>query len=137
MKQREILFRGKRVDNGEWIEGNYYKPTGFISGVYISMDTTCANFYPDLDEESEEPIDLSKQEPGISLGKFIEVIPETVGQYTGLKDKNGKKIFEGDILKTYNQENVVIFSEGAFIVKGLHKDKNERNHRHIRSYLVD
>ena len=95
---REILFRGKRVSNGEWVEGSLIKAKAENNKdvLYLIAPFTMSAF------------------------DVQEVTPETVGQYTGLTDKNGQKIFEGDILKNVmrwceeERNGLVTFKDGAF-----------------------
>lgn len=90
------IFRGKRKDNGEWIEGFLY-----------------------ITHNGEHEIGSYDDELDIERITYI-VIPETVGQYTGLYDKNGKSIFEGDIVaggliwQEKRKNGLVAFKDGSF-----------------------
>ena len=96
---RDILFRGKRVDNGEWVYGQY---------AYLLNART----------KDGEPIKHMIVD-GTHFGQTVD--SSTVGQYTGLTDKNGVKIFEGDIVEGLDFSvddgyGVVSWDDGGFLV---------------------
>lgn len=109
---REILFRGKRVDNGEWVEGLLWKKKYDTPKLFMS-------YFPNKDDDED----------------VVVIDPETVGQYTGLKDTNGKKIFEGDIVEStsgmFDIDTIVrkvVFFKGAW---GL----SDFNEEHFRAFV--
>ena len=90
---REIIFRGKREDNGEWVYGSLHIQYGEMSNGTRLIEYRILGMN----------------------GQVDYVIPETVGQYTGLTDKNGKKIFEGDITQ-YDKDGALY--EIIFVKEG-------------------
>lgn len=97
---REILFRGKRIDNGEWVIGDLRQYT------FISDD--CEDFY-----------EIDTMSATIGYGHSYKVDRDSIGQYTGLTDSKGNKIFDGDILQEYwfgkhNVLGVVEYGAGTF-----------------------
>ena len=106
---REILFRGKRKKGDKrWVEGN------LLHG-YFGFGIT-NRYY---------------------AGSSFEVVPETVGQYTGLTDKNGKKIFEGDIVKISNDEIFEVKYEDGGFTAGLFLGDWDYGHVEVIGNIYD
>ena len=105
---REILFRGKRADNAEWVEGDLIQIGGGTMIYYASK----------FEVEIEPQMDAMDASVKFYPNEITVVIPKTVGQFTGLTDKNGVKIFEGDILGGCNGSiNGCEWEEKPFEVK--------------------
>lgn len=115
---REILFRGKRIDNGKWMEG-YYAIIGKRK-VIIALP---GMYYDDNGKEC--------------YGNEIkDIVPETVSQYTGLNDENGMKIFEDDIVQCNGYTGIVKFGKNREKEYGYYIEWTSWNARYFRNDLI-
>lgn len=124
---REILFRGKRVDTGEWVYGSFVPDLLEVFNGFEELDGFIKPFEKTPDKR-----------------RMVEVERSTVGQYTGLTDRNGVKIFEGDILhfiNTYRNENhewhcTVEFVDGAFVCRYIESEGHLGEYNYFTSWNV-
>ena len=110
---REILFRGKRVDNGEWVSGYYVRINGKEHRIYTGYaETDCGESFPD----------------------YYMVDADTIGQGTNIADKNGIQICEGDILITHGETLVVKHNDWTGHINAV--DKNDVTYPFLSDMVV-
>ena len=98
--KREIKFRGKRADGNSWVYGDLRQENSGNKVIMTNLSTWGDN------DDNVDP-----------YGEDVIVNPDTIGQYTGLQDKNGKEIFEGDIIRNESCKGVVVYKNGAICLE--------------------